>query len=82
MTSCELRLKPLSVIDMSLVIHEMDRRLCDVRREVRHMLRRMDMLETNLGIATQAVATWRPDLVPRLHADTPDAWYQGLTEEY
>ena len=82
LTSCELRLKPLSVLEMSQVIHEMDRRLCEVRREVRHLHRRLAMMETNLGLAVQAIVAWCPDVVPQLHADTPEAWYEGRTEEY
>ena len=82
LTSIELRVKPLSVLEMSQELHAMDKRLCEARREIRQLHRRLAMMESNLGLAVQAIVAWCPDVVPRLHADTPAAWYEGHTEEY
>ena len=81
-TTCDLRLKPLSTIEISTAMHELDRRLGDTRRELRQVLRRLEMVETNLCLATQATLSLRPDMVSRLHAETPERWLKGITEEY
>ena len=71
-TTCDLLLKPLSVIELSMSLHELDRRLCDTRREHRQVLRRLEMLESNLGVAIRSTISLRPDLVEQLHSETPE----------
>ena len=81
-TTCELIVKPVSAIDLTVSLNELDRRLSDTRRELRQVLRRMDMLESNLGVSIRSTLTIRPDLVSQLHGETPASWYSGLTEEF
>ena len=81
-TTCELVIKPVSSIDLTVSLNELDRRLSDTRRELRQALRRLDMVESNLGVAIRATLTTRPDLVSQLHGATPSTWCTGLTEEF
>ena len=77
-----LVLKPISGTSVVYCLHRLQNRLHEASMEINKLNRQVAMLLENQKALTRSMLVASPELVAHLHSDTPDTWFEGLTEEY
>ena len=77
-----LVLTPIAGTSVAYCLHRLQTRLQDAALEINKLHRQVAMLLENQKALTRSLLVSSPELVAHLHPDTPDTWFEGLTEEF
>ena len=77
-----LVLKPISGTSVVYSLNRLQSRLQDANVEINKLHRQMAMLLENHKAIARCLLVSTPELIAHLHPDTPDTWFEGLTEEF